>query len=178
MKDQGAVAIHIRVAGGLARRLAASLVPRVFPVVLLLAALGGCAHTQSFRVVDAQTGEPLGDVWVRQGGSRSSAYTLKTDTAGSVQFQKSASQYSLTKPGYEEARVEVKGAVARVRSASDPKGLEVKRYGDMVQVSLRRQNAAVGTNGPTQQDPVTMSIIGTRPDNRGGGSGPVAAGTR
>jgi hypothetical protein len=162
-------AIHIRVAGGLARHLAAALVPHVFPIVLLLAALGGCSHTQSFRVVDAQTGKPLGDVWVSQGVSPASAYTLKTDTAGSVQFPKTASQYSLTKPGYEEARVEVKGPVARVRSASDPQGLEVKRYGDLVQVALRRQNAAVGVNGPTQQDPVTMSILGQRPDNRGSG---------
>jgi hypothetical protein len=164
-------AIHIRVAGGLARRLAAALVPRAFPIVLLLAALGGCSHTQSFRVVDAHTGKPLGDVWVSQGGPPSSGYTLKTDPSGAVQFQKTGSQYSLTKPGFEEARVEIKGSVARIRSPSDPQGQEVKQYGDLVQVSLRRQDAAVGANG-VAPDPVTMSILGQRPDNRGSGMAP------
>ena len=151
-----------------ARRLAAALVPRVFPIVLLLAALGGCARTQSFRAVDAQTGEPLRDVWVSQGGSPTAAFTLKTDPSGMAQFQKSGSQYSLTKPGYEETRVEVQGSVARVRSTSDPQGVEVKRYGDLVQVALRRRDAAVGANG-VKPDAVTMSILGQRPDNRDGG---------
>jgi hypothetical protein len=177
MSAERAGAIHIRVAGGLARRLAAARVPCVLSIVLLLAAMAGCSHTQSFRVVDAQTGEPLRDVWIRQGASPSSAYTLKTDPSGTVQFQKTASQYSLTKPGYEEARVEVKGPVARVRSTSDPQGLEVKRYGDLMQVSLRRQNAAVGTN-VVEQDPVTMSILGNRPENQGAARGPSPVMTR
>jgi hypothetical protein len=114
---------------------------------LLLAALG-CARTQSLRVVDAQTGEPLRDVWVRQGSSPVAGYTLKTDPSGMVQFRKSGSQYSLAKPGYEEARVELAGSVAHVRSTSDPQAAEVKRYGDLVQIELRRRNAAAPDGMP------------------------------
>ncbi len=80
--------------------------------------------------------------WVRQGGSTATAYTLKTDPSGTVQFQQSAKQYSLTRPGYEETQVELSGSVARIHSPSDPQGVEVKRYGEYVQVMLRRQNPA------------------------------------
>jgi hypothetical protein len=133
-------------------RLAAALVPRVLPLALLLLALG-CAHTQNIRVVDAQTGKPLGDVWVRQGNSPTAGYTLKTDPSGMVQFQQSGKQYSLSRPGYEEARVELAGAVAHVSSAANPQGVEVKRYSDLVQIELRRQNAAAGVAGAERSVP-------------------------
>jgi len=120
------------------------------PGVLLLVALAGCARTQSLRVVDAHSGAPLGDVWVSQGGVGASGYTLKTDASGMVQFRKSGGQYSLSKEGYEESRVEVKGSVARIRCGGDPQGFEVEKHGDLVQVPLRRRDPAIAANAPPQ----------------------------
>lgn len=111
--------------------------------VLLLAALGGCARTQTFRVVDAQSGKPLEGVWVSQGGVAGSGYTLKTDPSGMVQLRKSGSLFSFARPGYDETRVEMKGSLARLQRAADPQGTEVKRHGNLVQVLLwpRRPDA-------------------------------------
>ena len=120
------------------------------PWVLLLAALTGCTRTQSFRVVDAHTGAPLRDVWVSQGGMGASGYTLKSDASGMVQFRKSGGQYSLSKEGYEESRVEVKGSAATIRCGGDPQGFEVEKHGDLVQVPLRRRDPAVAANAPPQ----------------------------
>lgn len=105
--------------------------------------LAGCARTQSFRVVDAQTGQPLAGVWVAQGGEAPSAgYNLRTDPIGMVQFPKAGTRYLFTKEGYQPGHVELKGPVARVRYEGDAETLEVKRYGDLVQVPLRRRSGA------------------------------------
>jgi hypothetical protein len=105
-------------------------------LALFLAALGGCARTQAFRVVDADSGKPLEGVWVSQGAVAGSGYTLRTDASGMVRFPQSGSVFTLAKPGYDETRVELKGSVANVQRAADPQGTEVKRYGDLVQVIL------------------------------------------
>jgi hypothetical protein len=108
-------------------------------LILLSAALGGCARSQSFRVVDARSGKPLEGVWVSQGAA-GSGYTLRTDASGMVQFPKSGSIFSFAKSGYDETRVELKGSLAKVQRAADPQGSEVKRYGDLVQVILWRKS--------------------------------------
>jgi hypothetical protein len=124
--------------------MTSAMCKEALPFVLLLAALGGCARSQTFRVVDAQSGKPLEGVWVSQGGVAGSGYTLKTDPSGMVQFRKSGSLLSFAKPGYDETRVEMKGSVAKLERAADLQGTEVKRHGDLVQVLLWPRGANAG----------------------------------
>ena len=99
------------------KRLASSL--------LLVGILSGCASQQTFRVVDAKSGELLGDVQVErlEGGYRPSAMPFvvlnelspvekqTTNQSGSVTFQKSGSKFIVNpsgdNPAYNDAYVKV-----------------------------------------------------------------------
>jgi len=122
-------------------------------LAMLLVALGGCARSQTFRVVDARSGKPLEGVWVSQGAVAGSGYTLKTDASGMVQVRKSGSLFSFGKPGYDETRVEVKGSVAKLQRAADPQGTEVKKYGTLVQVLLWPRGANPGPVAAAEPTP-------------------------
>ncbi len=112
---------------------------------LLLAGALGCARAQAFRVVDAQTGEPLGGVWVEQASSPlAPGVTLRTDPSGMVQVKDSGGRFALRKPGYHETQVEAGRSGAKVLSGEDRRQQNVERHAGIIQVPLVRNPADPG----------------------------------
>ena len=125
--------------------------------LLLAAILSGCASQQTFRVVDAKSGEPLGDVRVErlEGGYRlspmpfvvlnelSPAEKQTTNESGSVTFQKSGSKFMVnpsdTNPAYNHAYVTATWSGAKVRYPSEYREFSVTRKDGVVEIPLQRR---------------------------------------
>jgi hypothetical protein len=122
-----------------------------------MAILAGCASQQTFRVVDAKSGEPLGDVRVErlEGSYRlspapfvvlndlSPAEKQTTNGSGSVTFEKSGSTFMVnpsgTNPVYNDAYVEATWSGAKVRYPGEYREFSVARKDGVVEIPLRRR---------------------------------------
>jgi hypothetical protein len=125
--------------------------------LLLAITLSGCTAQQTFRVVDATSGEPLGDVRVErlQGSYRSSglpfvvlnelspAEKQTTNESGSVTFQKSGSKFmvnpSHTNPAYYDAYVTATLSGVKVCYPAEHREFPVARQDGTVNIPLQRR---------------------------------------
>ena len=153
------------------KQLAASL--------LLAAILGGCTAPQTFRVVDAKSGEPLGNVRVErlEGGYRPSATPLvllnelspaekqMTNESGSVTFEKSGSKFMVNpsdmNPAYNDAYVRTTWSGVTVCYPSEHREFSVTRKDGVVEIPLRRR----ALDGDLAQHNDRTGIADTRPGN-------------
>ena len=124
----------------------------------MAAILSGCASPQTFRVVDAKSGEPLGDVRVErlEGGYRlspmpfvvlnelSPAEKQTTNESGSVTFQKSGSKFMVNPsgmdPAYNHAYVTATWSGAKVRYPSEYREFSVTRKDGVIEIPLERRS--------------------------------------
>ncbi len=131
------------------KRLASSL--------LLVGILSGCASQQTFRVVDAKSGELLGDVQVErlEGGYRPSEMPFvvlnelspvekqTTNQSGAVTFQKSGSKFIVNpsgdNPAYNDAYVKVTWSGAEVCYPGEYREVSVARKDGIVAIPLQRR---------------------------------------
>ena len=125
--------------------------------LLLAAILSGCASQQTFRVVEAKSGRPLGDVRVErlEGGYRPSSMPLvvlhevsptekqTTNESGSVTFQRSGSNFMVNpsgnNPAYNDAYVKVTWSGAKVCYPGEYREFSVTRKDGVVEIPLRRR---------------------------------------
>jgi hypothetical protein len=124
--------------------------------LLLAAILSGCASQQTFRVVDAKSGEPLGDVRVERledQGYRltrmpfvvlnefAPAEKQTTNESGTVAFQKSGRTFMVnpsgTDPAYNHAFVTATWSGAKVRYPSEYREFSVTRKDGVVEIPLQ-----------------------------------------
>jgi hypothetical protein len=130
---------------------------RLASSLLLAAILSGCASQQTFRIVDAKSGEPLGNVRVErlEGCYRPSAMpfvvlnTLSpvekqtTNESGSVTFQKSGSKFMVNPSGdnadYHDAYVKLTWWGAKVRYPCEYREFSVKRKDGVVEIPLQHR---------------------------------------
>jgi hypothetical protein len=113
--------------------------------VLLAMLVSGCARTQSFRAVDAQTGAPLSGVTIAQSGSASKPGTeSRTEASGMAQFQGAGGRFTFRKEGYFESEVEAGKSGAQVIYGEDHRRQQVERFAGIVQVPLVRNPADPG----------------------------------
>ena len=127
----------------------------------LAAILSGCASQQTFRVVDARSGEPLGDVRVErlEGGYRPSAMPFMlvnelspiekqtTNESGSVTFTKSGSSFMVNpsgaNPAYNDAYVKATWSGAKVCYPGQYREFSVARKDGVVEIPLHRRDPLV-----------------------------------
>jgi hypothetical protein len=125
--------------------------------LLSAAILSGCASPQTFRVVDAKSGDPLGDVRVErlEGGYRPSSmpfvvfYELSpvekqtTNESGSVTFQKSGSELMVNPSGrnpvYNRAYVKATWSGVKVCYPSEHREFSVTRKDGVIEIPLQRR---------------------------------------
>jgi len=132
--------------------------PKPLAASLLLAAiLSGCASPPALRVVDAKSGQPLGDVRVErlEGGYRPSAIPFvlvnrlspaekqTTNKCGLATFQKSGSQFmvnpSRDNPTYNKAYVKLTWSGAKVCYPGEYREFSVARKDGVVEIPLQRR---------------------------------------
>jgi len=154
--------------------------------LLLAAIFSGCASQQTFRVVDARSGEPLADVRVErlEGGYRPSsrpfvvlnelspAEKQTTSASGSVTFQKSGSQFMVnpsdTNPAYSDAYVKATWAGATVCYPHEHREFSVTRKDGVVDIPLRRR----GMPGEApRSDTASAASHAENPGNSASGDG-------
>lgn len=105
----------------------------------------GCARSQSFRVVDAQTGAPVPGVIVEQSGSALRPGTARrTEPTGIAEFNGASGRFTFRKEGYFETQAEVGSSSAKVISGEDRRQQTVERHAGLVQVPLVRNPADPG----------------------------------
>ncbi len=125
--------------------------------LLLAAIVSGCASQETFRVVDAKSGKPLGDVRVERLeesyrpsampyvvlNELSPAEKQTTNKSGSVTFQKSGSKFMVnpsgTNPAYNDAYVTVTWSGAKVQYPSEYREFSATRKDGVVEIPLRRR---------------------------------------
>ena len=125
--------------------------------LLLAAILSGCASQQTFRVVDAKSGEPLGDMRVErlEGGYRPSAMPFvvlnelspaekqTTNESGSVTFQKSGSKFMVNPSGdnpvYNHAYVKTTWSGAKVCYPGEYREFSITRKDGVIEIPLQRR---------------------------------------
>ncbi len=125
--------------------------------LFLMAILFGCASQQTFRVVDAKSGEPLGDINVErlEGGYRPSAMPFvvlnelspaekqTTSQSGSVTFQKSGSKFMVNpsgnNPAYNDAYVKATWSGAAVCYPGMYREFSITRKDGVVEIPLERR---------------------------------------
>jgi hypothetical protein len=125
--------------------------------LLLAAILSGCASQQTIRIVDAKSGEPLGDVRVErlEGSYRPSSMPLvvlnelspaekqTTNESGAVTFEKSGSSFMVNpsgaNPAFNDAYVKATWSGADVRYPGEYREISVARKDGVVEIPLRRR---------------------------------------
>ena len=130
---------------------------RLASSAVLAAILCGCASQQALRVVDAKSGEPLGDVPVErlEGGYRPSAMPFvvfnelspaekqTTNESGSAAFQKSGGKFMVNpshqNPAYNDAYVKATWSGAKVCYPNEYREFSVARKNGVVEIPLRRR---------------------------------------
>jgi hypothetical protein len=114
-------------------------------LALLLTFASGCARTQCFRTVDAQTGAPLGGVVVEQlGSAMKPGTTTRTETSGMAELKGVGGRFTFRKEGYFETQAEANQSGAKVTSGEDRRQQNVERHAGIVQVPLVRNPADPG----------------------------------
>ena len=129
------------------------------PTLLLLLLLSGCARLQTFRVVDAQSGQPLDGVQAERldGSVRPSAVPLvladtlspverqASDPSGAVNFKKAGAQFAFNprsnSPGYGRAFVAATWSGVKIRYPDEHREVPVKPIDGVVEVPLRTPNS-------------------------------------
>ena len=143
------------------------------------AILSGCASQQSFRIVDAKSGEPLGDVRVErlEGGYRPSSMPFvvvnalspvekqTTNPSGAATFDKSGSKFMVNparaNPDYGDAYVKATWSGATVRYPREYREFSVPRRNGVVEIPLRRRG---GGSDASRSDKATA---GSPAENHG-----------
>ena len=131
-------------------------------LVCLVLPLLGCARVQTFRVVDAQTGQPIHGVQVERiaNVARSGRSTLpealnlpvevsSTNAAGMATFNGPAEQFVLKKDGYEVAQAETTFTGIQVRYEGKGPEVSAQRIEGIPHIALRRQGAVSQSAAPT-----------------------------
>jgi hypothetical protein len=124
---------------------------------MLTAIVAGCASQETIRVVDATSGEPLGNVRVERleesyqpsampfvvMDELSAAEKQTTDQAGAVTFQKSGSKFMVNPSGansaYNDAYVKVTWSGAKVHYLGEYREFPVSKKDGVVEIPLRRR---------------------------------------
>jgi hypothetical protein len=134
---------------------------KLWPGLLLLSLASGCASLQSFRVVDAQTGQPLEEIKAERlkGNVHFSAIPLvmlddlapverrATDASGAIKFEQAGSQFafnpSSSHAGYGAAFVTAtsSGIVIRYPEERPCRTISVMPINGVVDVPLRRRQS-------------------------------------
>jgi hypothetical protein len=115
--------------------------------VLMAMLVSGCARTQSFRAIDAQTGAPLGGVTIAQSGSASKPGSeSRTEASGMAEFRGTGGRFTFRKEGYFESAVEAGKSSAKVIYGEDRRQQQVERFAGIVQVPLVRNPVDPGMN--------------------------------
>jgi hypothetical protein len=127
------------------------------PTLVLLLLLSGCARLQTFRVVDAQSGQPLDGVQAERldGSVRPSAIPLvladtlspverqAADPSGAVNFKKAGSQFAFNprsgNPGYGRAFVAATWSGVKIRYPDEQREVPIKPIDGVVEVPLPKQ---------------------------------------
>ncbi len=147
--------------------------------LLLAAVLSGCASQQAFRVVDAKSGEPLGDMRVErlEGSYQPSAIPLvvlnelspvekqTTNESGSVTFQKSGkfmvNPSGSRNPVYNHAYVTTTWSGAKVYYPNEHREFSVARKDGVIEIPL--QPRWIGGEEPHPE----KASASSREENRG-----------
>ena len=154
--------------------------------LLLAAIVAGCASQETIRVVDATSGEPLGNVRVErlEESYRPSAMPFvlmdelapvekqTTSEAGSVTFQKSGSKFMVnpsgTNPAYNDAYVKLTWSGAQVHYLGEYREFPVSKKDGVIEIPLRRRLIIA-------KDPRLASASASHTDTSRGKPDPVDA---
>jgi hypothetical protein len=128
--------------------------------VLLLSIVSGCAQIQTFRVVDAQSGQPVESVRGErlQGSIRASELPLvlldslspveaaSTNASGSMAFEKAGTKFwfnpSSKNPAYGQAYVTATWSGATIHYPDECRDISVKAVNGVVEVPLPSRTIA------------------------------------
>jgi len=123
-------------------------------LTLLVLLTAGCARTQCFRAVDAQTGAPLGGVTVERFATATSpAAVVRTEPAGTAEFKGHGGRFTFRRDGYHETQVEVTQSGAKLISGEDRRQQNVENHAGIVQVPLVRDPVAASLQVGQQTAP-------------------------